>query len=182
MYNVTTAAAMIAVAQQAIKKAPVTFTFPGAKSQTGLTVWINYDRFSMIGQAFLIIPSSASMTREKDDGFSPVPLLDKDSDSSTHWCFGGLSSPVFGSSCVFRGEGEAGCPLGWLSVVVETKKARCWQYPAFISYLVVKLHISLRLRCSSTCSATALMGRGDLYPVAVFWKKDSTNRVECQKS
>jgi hypothetical protein len=74
MYNVTTAAAMIAVAQQAIKKAPVTSSFAEEKSQAGLTVWINYDRFSTIGQVFLIIPSSAYVVKEKDDGFLPGPL------------------------------------------------------------------------------------------------------------
>jgi hypothetical protein len=168
MYNVTTAAAMIAVAQQAIKKAPVTSTFPEGKPQAGLAMWINYGRFSMIGQAFLIIPSSVFKMKERDDGFSSDPILHNSYARASFYRYSSeWISVVPCSFCTFPDGKEASCLQVWLLVVPETKKARYWQYLAFVNYLS-ELHNSLRFRCYQHLQHHDPIGEGEIVPRCSF--------------
>jgi hypothetical protein len=169
MYNVTTAAAMIAVAQQAIKKAPVTSSFAEEKSQAGLAMWINYDRFSTIGQAFLIIPSPAQCIRETGDGFI-LSFLSKVSARFDARQYAGELVCVASPPWYDIRDKEEDFWV-WLRVAIETKKAKYWQYLAFDKFYS-DLHNSLNYRRWQRLRRRApLLGRGIFVPIAVSGRR-----------
>jgi hypothetical protein len=160
MYNVTTAAAMIAVAQQAIKKAPVTSSFAEEKPQAGLALWINYDRFFGIGQVFLIIPSPAPYLTETGDGLSFHLLSSiKFKCKARQYYTGGWDDAVSLPARIFLRKTEEIYPQVWLPAVAKRRK------PGTVNtWLSMDSSLICILRCdlgvTSTCSATAPLGRG----------------------
>lgn len=129
MYNLTS---FIALVQRAIKKPLVTVLLPRTSYTWGWRCEYNYVQFSYIGQVIL---SNYSIASKKQDGDRRW-LLSRP--TTIHNCipqFHGHSRSVL-SPWLFKLGKQNGCSRALWPVVTEMKKARYWQYLAFVNFAI----------------------------------------------
>jgi hypothetical protein len=161
MYNLTS---FIAIVQQAIKKPLVTELLPRSSYAWGWRCERYYVQFLDIGQVTYTKRSIALNPQDGDWRWLPSkPQLKL---NCIRWFFG-VSGRLFALS---SSDNPVGYSRAWQPVVTEMKNARYLEYLAFdnffdrpFSCIFAEFQALARLRCEAPS-----MGRGILYPTAVF--------------
>lgn len=127
MYNQTS---FIALVQQAIKKPLVTVLLPRTSYTRGWRCEYNYVQFPYIGQVILINYSIAHINQHGDRRWllsRPIKTYNR----IPHY-----STIMVVLLWLFNLGTQLGCSRASRPVVTEMKKARYWQYLAFVNFAI----------------------------------------------